>query len=62
MNLLNIRKVGYGVRSIDELRAPGAALNPSRPSLLRRAIRSAAFLMTCVSTPGQRRARSRRQR
>ena len=33
MNLLNIRKVGYGVRSIDELRARrAAALNRSRPS------------------------------
>ena len=28
MNLLNIRKVGYGVRSIDELRAPGSRPEP----------------------------------
>ncbi|VDZ83827.1 acetaldehyde dehydrogenase (acetylating) [Kluyvera intermedia] len=28
MNLLNIRKVGYGVRSIDELRAPGSRVEP----------------------------------
>ena len=28
MNLLNIRKVGYGVRSIDELRAPSSRVEP----------------------------------
>lgn len=28
MNLLNIRRVGYGVRSIDELRAPGSRPEP----------------------------------
>lgn len=28
MNLLNIRKVGYGVRSIDELRSPGSRAEP----------------------------------
>lgn len=28
MNLLNIRKVGYGVRSIDELRAPDHKVDP----------------------------------
>lgn len=32
MNLLNIRKVGYGVRSIDELRSPVAVQNRSQPS------------------------------
>jgi acetaldehyde dehydrogenase (acetylating) len=32
MNLLNIRKVGYGVRTIDELRAPGSH-SEQRPSI-----------------------------
>jgi hypothetical protein len=40
MNLLNIRKVGYGVRSIDENARRAAALNRSRPSSRRQ--RSAA--------------------
>jgi hypothetical protein len=33
MNLLNIRRVGYGVRSIDELRAPGSRPEP-QPTLI----------------------------
>ncbi|MGV3346675.1 acetaldehyde dehydrogenase (acetylating) [Enterobacteriaceae bacterium LUAb1] len=33
MNLLNIRKVGYGVRSIDELRAPGSSAEPPLPHI-----------------------------
>ncbi len=38
MNLLNIRKVGYGVRSIDELRAPGSRPEP-QPTIVSPAVR-----------------------
>nr|VUD30777.1 acetaldehyde dehydrogenase [Raoultella sp. NCTC 9187] len=50
MNLLNIRRVGYGVRSIDELRAPGSRPERSPPSLPRSITRIAALLTTSAFT------------
>lgn len=52
MNLLNIRKVGYGVRSIDELRAPGSPPGTAaRPFVSPAAGRTAASSTMSVLTP-----------
>jgi hypothetical protein len=55
MNLLNIRKVGYGVRSIDELRAPGSRPEPQPTIVSRQRPAAQHSSTTCALTPRRRR-------